>query len=122
MKTIIKIEIAILVLVLLVGGVLCAVSAGVLDLFQDPVTVEYQPEPIATDAPEEPEIPEETEPAAAVEEETQPAPEPTVPVQTDPVTGEVIPVEPRVITAQKYFVYDVREGDYLKIEIAIFVV
>lgn len=117
MKTIIKIEIAILVLVVLAGGVLCTISAGVLDLFQEPVTVEYNPVPIATDAPREVTEPVETEPAAeAVQTESTPETEPTVPAQTDPETGEQISMEPRVITAQKYFVYDVREGDYLKIQ------
>lgn len=117
MKTIIKIEIVILVLALLAGGVLYAISAGVLDLFEDPVTVEYNPLPIATDAPTEATEPEETEPVTeqTAPVETQPQEtEPTAPPPTDPVTGEPIPTEPRAITATKYFVYDVRDGEYLQ--------
>lgn len=115
MKTIIKIEIAILVLVLLIGGAMCAISAGVLELFHDPVFAEYKPAPIATDPPAEETVPEETEPVepAAEEETLPPETEPTVP-PTDPETGEPIPTEPREIAAQKYFVYDVRQGEYLK--------
>ena len=53
MKTIVKIEIAILVLVILAAGAVYAVSAGVLTLLEEPVVVDYEPQPIPTDAPVE---------------------------------------------------------------------
>ena len=50
-------------LVLLIGGAMCAISAGVLELLHDPVIEEYEPAPIATDAtvPQEPETAEPAE-------------------------------------------------------------
>ena len=105
MKTIIKIEIAILVLVLLVGGAMCAISAGVLELLEDPVIVEYDPVPIATDAPTEPVVPEVTEPKAPQPQET---------ATKQPVEKTTKSTGTQDLITQKYFVYDVREGEYLR--------
>lgn len=93
MKTIVKIEIAILILVVLVAAGMVMVSEGFLNLFFEPVVRERIPEPIPTEAV-----------AMAVSEEE---PDPTVPQasQTD--------AEPREITAKRYFAYDVREETYL---------
>ena len=104
MKTIIKIEIVILVLVLLVGGAMCAISGGVLTLLEEPVTVDYEPLPIPTDAPMEIAEPEVTEP---VEFPPRKEPEKT-PEKT------VKSTETTDLIAKKYFVYDVRQGEYLK--------
>ena len=95
MKTIVKIEIAILALVVLVGVGMVLMSEGFLDLFRDPVIQERSPVPIATDAP-----------AEAIGPET--------PVETLPQEDETQTLEEsRVITARDYFAYDVREGEYL---------
>lgn len=100
MKTIVKIEIAILVLVVLVAAGMILISEGALYWFQEPVIVEQAPEPIPTDAPA----------ALAAEETPEEAPsQETVPEETAPREGEA-----RVLTAPKYFVYDVRTGEYLK--------
>ena len=97
MKTIVKIEIVILALVLLVAAGMTMYTAGVFDLFKEPVVQEpqiqvtepeTQPVRIGEDAAFEP-----TEPAAAPVKETG--------------TLE------RTITAQKYFIYDTRTGEYL---------
>lgn len=107
MKTIVKIEIAILVVVVLVGAGMVLLSEGLLDWFRDPVVIEQNPVPIATDAateatdPEEPET--EADPAEAEE-----------PVQTQPENIQAEPTEPRLLTATKYFAYDIREGEYLQ--------
>ena len=114
MKIIKSIVIVVLVLALLAGGALYAIQSGV--LFQTPVAVEYKPQPYGEDTPEETIVPEETEPVETEpeQEETQPPEtEPTAPPPTDPETGEPIVEEPREITAKKYFVYDVRAGEYL---------
>lgn len=109
MKTIIKIEIAILVLVLLVGGALYAVSLGVLELLHDPVIQERTAAPIATDAPVEETLPEEV----TVPEETLAQEVSSQETEEEPAAE---PAEPRKLTAKKYFVYDVRDGVYLKKE------
>ena len=95
MKTIVKIEIAILVVVVLVAAGMILLSEGFLDWFRDPVVIEQNPTPVATDAPTESSQPEETEAVEPQEEE------PTQPQAED--TPE--PTEPRVITAAKYFAY-----------------
>lgn len=100
MKTIVKIEIVILVLLVIVAAGMLLVSEGVLDLFFAPQVIEKSPEPIPTEAVAEAVL-EETE--ETVPEQTQEAAE-----VTDPQTEEV-----RVITAAKYFAYDIREGEYL---------
>ena len=104
MKTIVKIEIAILVVVVLVAAGMILLSEGFLDWFRDPVVIEQNPTPIATDAPTESSQPEETE---AVE------PQAEEPAQTQ-AEDTPEPTEPRVITAAKYFAYDIREGEYLQ--------
>lgn len=93
MKTIVKIEIVILVLVLLVGAGMVLVSEGVLELFYDPVVVEPEVPPIPTDPPGK--APAQT-PAPAKEEPAKPA------------------VPTREISAEKYFAYDIREDVYLE--------
>jgi hypothetical protein len=61
MKTIVKIEIALLVIVLLVAAGMILVSEGMLNLFREPVIAERAPLPIPTEAIIE--APEATEPA-----------------------------------------------------------
>ena len=104
MKTIIKIEIVILVLALLVGGAMCAISGGVLTLLEEPVVVEYEPLPIPTDAPMEIAEPEVTGPVTFPPQKTS---EKTA-EKTEKSTGTT------ELTAKKYFVYDVRQGEYLQ--------
>lgn len=96
MKTIVKIEIVILIIVVLAAAGMLLVSEGALDWFREPVVIEQTPTPIPTDAAPEP-------PSAEVPEEA-----PVEPVQ------EQAQEAPRVLTAQKYFAYDVREGTYLQ--------
>ena len=91
MKTIVKIEIAILILVVLVAAGMVLVSEGALLLFADPVPVAREAPPIPTEAV-----------AVTVEE--------TIPVETQ---APVQP-EPQNITAARYFAYDTREGAYLQ--------
>ena len=109
MKTIIKIEIVILVLVLLVGAGMVLVSEGFLELLYDPVIVEQKPEPIATDGV--------AVPLSEDEPESVAAPEVTVPLQEtvpeETQAEEAEKKEPRKLTAKKYFVYDIREEAYL---------
>ena len=93
MKTVIKIEAIILAVVVLVGAVLTLLSMGALMWLKEPVAVQRTPAPIPTEAPAE---------AAPVELEELPAQEP----MSLPHTRE--------LTAQKYFVYDVRTGQYLQ--------
>lgn len=92
MKTIVKIEIAILILVVLVAVGMIAVSEGVLELFREPVISDPGIAPVPTEAPLEVTSPTE-------------APVPAE-VQTDS--------QARELTAQKYFAYDVRKGEYLR--------
>lgn len=92
MKTIVKIEIVLLALVVLTAVGMVLVSEGVLGLFYEPVIREPEVAAIPTDAP-----PAETE--APVQ------PEPEAPKEID-----------RVITATRYFAYDLREETYLKIQ------
>lgn len=105
MKTIIKIEIVILVIVLLAGAGMVLISEGVLNLLYDPVVVEQDAVPIATDA-------------AAVSiseeqllEETPEAETPAETISSQPQTQTT--TDTRVITAKKYFAYDVREEAFL---------
>ena len=92
MKTIVKIEIVILILVVLVAAGMILISEGVLELFHEPVI--YEPGIAAI-------------PAEAVVEETLPIVEPILPE---------VPQEElaRELTAKKYFAYDVRKGEYLR--------
>lgn len=92
MKTIVKIEIAILILVVLVAAGMILVSEGVLYLFVDPVLMERTPEPIPTDPVV---LPEEVPESLLQPEEEH--------------HGE----DTRVITATRYFVYDLREDAYV---------
>lgn len=94
MKTIVKIEIAILILVVLVAAGMILVSEGVLYLFVEPVLMERTPEPIPTDAAL---LPEEDAPAPLAQPEEAPQPEESS----------------RAITATRYFVYDLREDAYV---------
>lgn len=89
MKLIVKIEIALLVLVVLVGAAMIFLSEGGLMLFQEPVIEVRQAPPIPTEAPTE-----------TVE---------TVPVTTAPLDQ----AEPPVVTAARYFAYDMREDIFL---------
>ena len=91
MKTIVKIEIAILVLVVLVAAGMVLVSEGALLLFNEPVLAQREVPPIPTEA------------VVMTVEETIPA-ETQAPDQS----------EPQNITAARYFVYDTREGAYLQ--------
>ena len=93
MKTILKIEIVILVLVVLVAAGMTLWDEGVFMLLEEPVVMERTPEPI----PQE-EIREETLPEAPYEEE-----EPT----------ENLTEEARELTAKSWFAFDVRQGEYL---------
>lgn len=93
MKTIVKIEIAILIVLVLVAAGMILVSEGALNLLYEPVVMERTPEPIPTEPPEETAEPVETQP---VQEETQPE------------------EESRVITATRYFAYDLRQEEYLQ--------
>ena len=90
MKTIVKIEIALLVIVLLVAAGMILVSEGVLNLFREPVIAERAPLPIPTETIIE--VPEATEPGVEPPEKAK---------------------DPRVISARKYFAFDIREDGYL---------
>lgn len=92
MKTIVKVEIVILALVVLIGAGMVLVSEGVLSLFYEPVVVEREVPPIPTDAPVE-----------TVAQET--ASEEQAATQSQEISRE--------ITAAKYFAYDVRKDAYL---------
>ena len=92
MKTIVKFEIALLVLVALVAAGMVMWSEGVFDLLHEPVIAQREAPAIPTDPPAEPPL-----------EKTAPQKE-----QTKEIT--------RQITAQKYFAYDVRQGEYLLIQ------
>ena len=91
MKFVVKMEIALLVIVVLVATGMILASEGVFDLFFEPYIAQK------TEMP----IPEEE--VTAPPEVTQPVEE--VPEQKEPVTWE--------ITAKEYFVYDIREEAYL---------
>ena len=93
MKTLIKIEVIVLAIILLVGAALCLLSEGALMWIKDPIVIPRIAEPIPTD-PAEPEV------VLAEAVFTEEAP------QNLPHTRE--------ITAQRYFVYDVRTGQYLQ--------
>lgn len=92
MKTVIKIEIIVLAIVLLIGAALCLLADGALMWIKEPVVMARIAEPIPTD-PAEPEV-----------------------VMAEPAAEEDITTLPhtREITAQRYFVYDVRSGQYLQ--------
>lgn len=92
MKTVIKIEIVVLILVVLLGAALCLLSEGALMWLKEPVVVPRTAQPIPTEAPE-PEL-----------------------VMAEPVLeNEAVSLpHTREITAQRYFVYDVRTGQYLQ--------
>ena len=90
MKTVVKIEIALLVIVLLVAAGMVLASEGIFGLFREPVIAERDPLSIPTEAVIE--VPEVTEPAEETPEKAK---------------------DPRAITARSYFAYDIREGTYL---------
>lgn len=90
MKLIVKIEIALLVLVVLVGAGMIFLSVGGMQLFEDPVIAVREIPPIPTETPTE----------AAAE---------TVPATTAPPDQ----AEPLQVTATRYFAYDLREDVFL---------
>lgn len=90
MKKIIKIEIVILVILLLAAAALTLLSMGALMWLKEPVAVQREIIPIATEA------------VAEAAEEVPMA----QPAENLPLTRE--------LTAKNYFVYDVREGTYLR--------
>ena len=94
MKFAVKMEIALLVIVILVAAGMILASEGVFDLFFEPVIAKKAEMPIPEEAVTAP--PQVTEPA----EET--------PEQKAPVTWE--------ITAKEYFVYDIRQEAYLRMQ------
>ena len=115
MKTIVKIEIVMLVLVVLVAAGMILVSNGGLELLVEPEVMARTPEPIPTDPVVLSE--EETEPAQTSPPPTETTPPPAEPEQTQPQTGEngeESTEGPRAITAARYYVYDVREEEYLR--------
>lgn len=94
MKTVIKILSVVLAVVVLAATALCLLSEGALMWLKEPVVKERTAVAIPTDA---------TEPAAeAAAEEAAAEPE------NLPYTRE--------LTAKSYFVYDVREGEYLQLK------
>lgn len=92
MKTIIKIEIVVLAIVVLLGAALCLLSEGALMWIKEPIVMERTAQPIPTEAPE----PAAAEAAPVVEE------------------GPTSLPHTREITAERYFVYDTRTGQYLQ--------
>lgn len=97
MKTVIKIEAIILAVVVLAAVVMTLIAAGALMWIKEPVVVEREIVPIATEA-----VPEAQEEAAADIPDAESGQEPIS-----------LPLS-RELTAQRYFVYDVREGTYLQ--------
>ena len=95
MKTVIKIEAIILAISVLAAVVLTLLSMGALMWMEEPVAGERTPKPIPTEAP--------------VVEEAAKALDEGIPVQ-EPMS---LP-HSRELTAQRYFVYDVRTGQYLQ--------
>ena len=93
MKTIVKIEIAILILVVLVATTMTLWDEGVFGLLKEPVLKERTPQPI----PQE----------AVVQEQT--LPQESSPEEEQNWTGEA-----RELTAKNWFAYDVRRGEYLQ--------
>lgn len=105
MKTIVKVEIVILVVVILMAAGLSMYAAGVFDLFKEPVALDPDPLLKATEP--------ETQPAQMEDPlDAVPAPQPTEPGEAPRETslGELT----RTISADHYFIYDVREDTYLK--------
>lgn len=92
MKTLIKIETVVLIIVVLLGAGLCLLSEGALMWLKEPVVVARTAQPIPTD-PAEPEV---VKAEPAFEDKTTSLP------------------HTREITARQYFVYDVRTGQYLQ--------
>ena len=90
MKTVVKIEIALLVIVLLVALGMVLASEGGLNLFREPEVALRESLPVPTEAPMQ--APEATE------------------APVEPMAEEK---DPRVISAAKYFAFDVREDAYL---------
>ena len=93
MKTIIKIEVALLILLLIVAAGVTLVNMDILVL-SEPALVERIPEP----------IPQDEQPVEAADE--------TVPVTTAPPDQ----AEPPQVAAARYFAYDVRTEEYLRLE------
>ena len=92
MKTIVKIEIVVLILLVITALGLSFVDAGML-MFSDPVLIQRTPKPI----PQE-------EPVAIAEE--------TVPMYTE----ETLPQAELNVTATSYYAYDLREEAYLRVQ------
>ena len=102
-KTIIKIEIALLVVVALVATAMCLISAGALMWLKEPVVLERETVPIPTEAVMESQTPEEPEtPAGDIADAL---PEAATPAEA---------AQSRDLTAKSYFIYDVREAGFLK--------
>ena len=96
MKTIIKIEIALLVVVALVATAMCLISAGALMWLKEPVVLERETVPIPTEAVMESQTPEEPEtPAGDIADAL---PEAATPAEA---------AQSRDLTAKSYFIYDV---------------
>ena len=93
MKTIIKIEVVLLILLLIAAAGLTLVNMEILVL-SEPALVERTPTPIAQDE----------QPAAAASE--------TVPATTAPPDQ----AEPPQVAATRYFAYDVRTEEYLRLQ------
>ena len=117
MKTIVKIEIVILALVVLVAAGMILASEGVFALFYEPVVMEKSAEPIPEEVtqPTEPVTEPVTDPPET--EPTQPPttePPVTEPTQEGEVPEETLPEGPRALTAARYYIYDTREEDYIQ--------
>ena len=91
MKAVVKIEIALLVIVLLVATGMILASEGVFDLFFEPVIAEHDTLPVPT-------------------EEVFVPPQVTEPREEKPEEKET---DSWQITATEYFVYDIRREEYL---------
>ena len=93
MKTIVKIEIVLLIVVVLVAAGMIAVSEGVLELFHEPVILDPGVAAVPTEEPTEAVSPTEAPIPAEAPQDDAPA---------------------RELTAKKYFAYDIRKGEYLQ--------
>ena len=93
MKTIVKIEIAILILVVLAAVTMTLWDEGVFGLLKEPVVMERTPQP----------IPQETVPQ-----------EQTLPQESSPEEEQNWAGEARELTAKNWFAFDVRRGEYLQ--------
>lgn len=126
MKTRVKIEIAVLAVIVLVAAALVLVPENALDLLQDPVVKAFSPEPVPEEIieptqpitiPTEPPQPPVTEPPATeppIPEETEP--QPTQPGDEPAVEEPPQEEGPRELAAKRYFAYDLRDETYLTLQ------